>query len=88
MTEILRTPRSPWRYVDWLGGQEEFDEMFSKYPEEKSEFERSIMCAGIIDRVMVCFWGPPELFPAWVKKHYPHLDSDWVDTHYPHLDLA
>ena len=22
----------PWRYVDWLGGQEEFDNMFAKYP--------------------------------------------------------
>lgn len=88
MTEILRTPPPTWRYVDWLGGQEEFDKMFSEYPEFKSVSERTIMCADIIDGVMVMFWNLPEEFPAWVKKHYPHLDYDWVKENYPHLDLA
>lgn len=72
--ENPRKPPETWRYVDWIGGQEAFDEMFAEYPPElKAISERTIMCADIINGVMVCFWGLPEEYPDWVKTHYPHL---------------
>jgi hypothetical protein len=69
-----RTPPPTWRYVDWIGGQEEFDKMFSEYPPElKAVSERTIMCADMINGVIECFWGLPEEYPEWVKKNYRHL---------------
>jgi len=77
MNENIKKPPEPWRYVDWIGGQEAFDKMFAKYPEQiKSESEKTIMCADMINGVMQCFWDAPEKFPEWVKKHYPHLTCE------------
>lgn len=72
--ENIRKPPIPWSYVDWLGGQDEFDKIFAEYPPElKAESQRTIMCADMINGVIECFWDLPEKFPDWVKKHYPHL---------------
>ncbi len=75
--ENQRKPPPTWRYIDWLGGQEEFDQMFAEYPPElKAVSEKTIMCADMINGVIECFWDLPEKFPDWVKKHYPHLTSE------------
>lgn len=77
MIENIKKPPKPWRYVDWIGGQEAFDKMCADYPEQiKLEVEGTIMCADMIDGVIECFWDVPEKFPEWVKKHYPHLTCE------------
>jgi len=53
MNENIKKPPETWRYVEWVGGQEAFDRMFTKYPEQiKSESEKTIMCADMINGVM------------------------------------
>jgi hypothetical protein len=74
LSQNTHQPPPTWRYIDWVGGQEAFDKILLDYPAVfKADYERSIMCADIINGVIECFWGQPEEFPNWVKKHYPHL---------------